>query len=359
MADGIATLSAKSFGAINGCDPSQRSQPRLRPIQRTELSPGLEAVILKALDKERSERYQTSRELRTALETLTSSFSGIGPPALPPAPPSGSSVGVTNAPASSVPWRWIAVGNDGAGAMALAFGLDAGHVGSKLFGSRASYVNLSGATTPALASRRAIAVLAFRNASKQPDQAWLSMTLPEMLTTELGAGGNLRMIAGEDVTRMENYWACQTRKLQCGTLQPNRQDFGNGRHCHRDRMSPLEQAELRLDLRLQNARTGETVDTISVTGSGERMADLIELIGRAGGQLRQTGMEGRPPAAEAGLKASVPSNSVAAQLYAEGNGQAARMDAKGAIEPLQAAIQKAPEYVLLICTGGGVVHPGL
>ena len=110
---------------------------------------------------------------------------------------------VTNAPAKSVPWRWIAAATTTAATMALAFGLDAGHVRSRLFGSRASDVNLSRATTPALASRRAIAVLAFRNASKQPDQAWLSTTLPEMLTTELGAGGNLRMIAGEDVTRME------------------------------------------------------------------------------------------------------------------------------------------------------------
>src|SRR4029077_11932414 len=52
------------------------------------------------------------------------------------------------------------------------------------------------------------------------------------------------------------------------------------------------------------------------------------------------------PAAEAGLKASVPSNSVAAQLYAEGVEKLRRMDAKGAIEPLQKAIQKAPEYAL-------------
>ena len=311
------------------------------------LSPGLEAVILKALDKEKSERYQTSRELRTALETLTKSFSGIGPPALPPAPPSGSSMSLTNAPAKSVPWRWIAAATTTAAAMALAFGLDAGHVRSRLFESRASDVNLSRATTPALASRRAIAVLAFRNASKQPDQAWLSTTLPEMLTTELGAGGNLRMIAGEDVTRMESDLGLpDAESYSAETLQRIGRILGTEDIVTGSYVAPGT-GQLRLDLRLQNVRTGETVDTISVTGNGERVTDLVELIGRAGGQLRQTlGMEGRPPAAEAGLKASVPSNSVAAQLYAEGVEKLRRMDAKGAIEPLQKAIQKAPEYAL-------------
>jgi hypothetical protein len=63
--------------------------------------------------------------------------------------------------------------------MALAFGLDAGHVRSRLFESRASDLNLSRATTPALASRRAIAVLALRNASKQPDQLGSQRRFPK------------------------------------------------------------------------------------------------------------------------------------------------------------------------------------
>ena len=308
-------------------------------------SPGLEAAILKALDKEKSERYQTARELRTALETLTRSFSATGPLALAPAPPSGSSV--TNAPAKSAPWRWIAAATTTAVAMALAFGLDAGHVRSRLFGSRDSDVNLSHSTTPAPAPRRAIAVLAFLNASKQPDQAWLSTTLPEMLTTELGAGGNLRTIAGEDVTRMKSDLGLPDADSYSGeTLQRIGRILGTEDIVTGSYVAPGT-GQLQLDLRLQNARTGETVDTIKVTGNGERVADLVELIGRAGGQLRQKlGMEGRPPAAEARLKASVPSTSVAAKLYAEGIEKLRRMDAKGAIEPLQKAIQKAPEYAL-------------
>ncbi|HWN74681.1 MAG TPA: tetratricopeptide repeat protein, partial [Candidatus Udaeobacter sp.] len=189
--------------------------------------------------------------------------------------------------------------------------------------------------------------LSFLNVSKRPDQAWLATTLPEMLTTELGAGGNLRTIAGEDVTRMKSDLGLPDADSYGGeTLQRVGRILGAENIVSGSYLAPGT-GQLRLDLRLQNARTGETVDTISVNGKGEQVADLVELIGRAGGQLRQKlGVEGNPPAAEIVLKASLPSSPVAAQLYAEGIEKLRRMDAKGAIESLQKATQKAPEYAL-------------
>jgi serine/threonine protein kinase/tetratricopeptide (TPR) repeat protein len=332
---------AQLMGAILHMDPAP-----LRSFN-DRISPGLEAVILKALDKERSERFQTARELRTALETLTRSSIPSGLQALPPVPPTGSSTSVANAPAKSAPWGWIVAVTTTMGLLALIFGLDAGHVRTRLFESREPEVNLSRSTTPAPPSRRAIAVLAFANASKQPDQAWLSTTLPEMLTTELGAGGNLRTIAGEDVTRMKlDLDLPDADSYGSETLQRIGRILGAEDIVTGSYVAPGT-GQLRLDLRLQNARTGEIVDTISVTGNGEQMADLVELTGRVGGRLRQKlGVEGRPPAAEVVLKASVPSNSVAAQRYAEGIEKLRSMDAKGAIEPLQKAVQNAPEYAL-------------
>jgi serine/threonine protein kinase len=331
---------AQLMGAILHKDPAP-----LRSFNE-RVSPGLEAVILKALDKERSERYQTARELRTALETLTRSFTASGLSAIPAALPSGSNTNVVTAPAKPTRWRWIAVIITVAAVLALAFGFNVGHVTSKLFGSRESDVNVSHSTATAPAARRAIAVLAFVNLSGRPDQAWLSTTLPEMLTTELGAGGNLRTISGEEVTRMKSDLALPDAASYSGeTLQRIGRILGTEDIVTGSYAAPGT-GQLRLDLRLQNARTGET-DTVSVTGNGDRMADLVELTGRAGGQLRQKlGMEGRPPAAEALLRASVPSTSVAAKLYAEGVEKLRRVDAKGAIEPLQKAIQNAPEYAL-------------
>jgi TolB-like protein len=45
-----------------------------------------------------------------------------------------------------------------------------------------------------ITARRAVAVLGFKNLSGQPDVAWLSTALAEMLTTELAAGEHLRTI---------------------------------------------------------------------------------------------------------------------------------------------------------------------
>jgi serine/threonine protein kinase/Tfp pilus assembly protein PilF len=337
---------AQLMGAILHKDPAP-----LRSFNE-RVSPGLEAVILKALDKERSERYQTARELRTALETLTRSFTASGMPApilaLPSTPSSGSTTNVISAPGKPAQWKWIAsILATAAVVSALAIGFDVGHIRSNLLGSREGDSNLGRSGTPAPASRRAIAVLPFANASKRPDQAWLSTTLPEMLTSELGAGGNLRTISGEEVTRMKSDLDLQDAdSYSAETLQHIGRILGTEDIVTGSYAAPGT-GQLRLDLRLQNARTGETVDTIRVTGNGDRMADLVELIERAGGQLRQKlGMEGRPPTAEAVLKASVPSSSVAAQLYAEGVEKLRRMDAKGAIKPLQKAIQNAPEYAL-------------
>jgi tetratricopeptide (TPR) repeat protein len=308
-------------------------------------SPGLEAVIMKTLDKEASERYQTARELRTALETLTSSSVG-GMTNWSAAAARSSGAAATVGPATAKTWAWLAGGSLLA-ALALAFLLDAGHVRSLLFGQRNSEQPVSRQAILPPAQRRAIAVLPFQNVSKRLDQAWLATTLPEMLTTELGAGGNLRTVAGEDVTRMKSDLGLPEADGYGGeTLQRIGKILGAENIVTGSYLAPGT-GQLRLDLRLQNARTGETVDTISVNGKGEQLADLVDLIGRAGGQLRQKlGIEGHPPAAEAALKASLPASAAAAQLYAEGIEKLRHMDAKGAIESLQESIQKAPEYAL-------------
>jgi serine/threonine protein kinase/tetratricopeptide (TPR) repeat protein len=312
-----------------------------------QLPPGLEAIILKALEKQSSERYQTARELRTALETLTTASSGGSTLNVEVAPSPGSNTSAVIVPAKSVPWGWIAAATATVLAIALVFGFDVGGARSRIFGSRESTPNVQPAVIPAPAARPAVAVLTFVNASNQPTQAWLATTLPEMLTTELGAGGNMRTIAGEDVARMKSDLGLPDAASYGGeTLQRIGRILGAEDIVTGSYVAPGT-GQLRLDLRLQSARTGETVDTVSVTSNGEQVADLVELIGRAGSQLRQKlGMEGRPPAAEAVLKASVPSSSVAAQLYSDGIDKLRRMDAKGAIDPLQKAIKESPEYAL-------------
>jgi tetratricopeptide (TPR) repeat protein len=333
------TQTAQLMGAILHQEPAP-----LRSLNG-RFSPGLEAVIRKGLDKEKSERYQTAREFRIALETLTTTFSASGPLSFAGAPASGQISETTAALPRSTRWRWIAVA--GATALALAFGFDAGHVRTRIFGLHETAVAPSRSPTATPASRPTIAVLTFVNASKQPSQAWLATALPEMLTTELGAGGNLRTIAGEDVSRMKSDLALPDDVgYRAETLQRIGGILGAENIVTGSYIAPGT-GQLRLNLHLQNARTGETVDSFSVDSHSEQVADLVNMIGSAGSQLRQKlGMEGRPPAAEAALKASVSSSSIAVQLYSDGLEKLRRMDAKGAIEPLQKAVDESPDYAL-------------
>ena len=50
--------------------------------------------------------------------------------------------------------------------------------------------------------RPTIAVLGFRDLAGNPETAWLGVAFAEMLTTELAAGGQARLITGDNVTRV-------------------------------------------------------------------------------------------------------------------------------------------------------------
>src|ERR1035438_1518742 len=65
------------------------------------------------------------------------------------------------------------------------------------FAGRASAKN----TVRGIAPRRSVAVLGFSNLPRRPQEDWLATAFSEMLSTELAAGGSLRLVTGEDVSR--------------------------------------------------------------------------------------------------------------------------------------------------------------
>jgi TolB-like protein len=145
--------------------------------------------------------------------------------------------------------------------------------------------------------RPSVAVLGFKNISGRPDAAWLSTALSEMLTTDLTAGETLRVIPAETVARMRLDLAQKDfDTLDQDSLARIRDNLGSdfvilGSYIALGRDAG---GRIRLDLRLQDVRTGETVAVVSRNGT---VPGLFDLVTGAGAALRQAlGSTKRPSA---------------------------------------------------------------
>ncbi|MBZ5600039.1 MAG: tetratricopeptide repeat protein [Acidobacteriia bacterium] len=194
----------------------------------------------------------------------------------------------------------------------------------------------------AVHARRSVAVLGFENLSGRPDKAWLSTALSEMLTTELAAGEQLRTVPGENVAQMkinlalpdaDSYGRDTLAKIHNNL---NADDVVLGSYIL------LGDGQVRLDLRLQDTAAGETLASVSEKGSE---AEIDDLVGRAGASLRaRLGVQAVSDAQAAAVKASLPSNAQAAQLYFDGLAKTRKYDNLGARDALEKALAIEPSY---------------
>lgn len=105
---------------------------------------------------------------------------------------------------------------------------------------------------PGPEGRPAVAVLAFRNLSGREEE-WLAATLPEMVTGELAAADRLRVVSkttgerGADLVVTGSFLALGEKPRK-----------------------------IRLDLRVTQVRTGETVVALAEVGTEERLSELVE-----------------------------------------------------------------------------------
>jgi TolB-like protein len=190
------------------------------------------------------------------------------------------------------------------------------------------------------AARQAIAVLGLRNLSGRPEASWLSTALSEMLATELGQGGALRVLPGEVVTRAElDLDVAAAETLAAGPRAQLRDRLGADYLVAGGYTALADGGPLRLDLRLEEARGGETLLAIAESGSE---AELFEVVARAGAKLRER--LGAAAARSGGLGRSfLPGSLEAARLYAEGVAALRRFEAEVARERLQRAVELEPD----------------
>ncbi len=296
-------------------------QPPSRPTTANRnISPALESIVLKALDKDPDRRYQSARELKVDLERLNS---GITPIAAKPRP------------------RWGLIASlIGATVIAVVAAFSVG-------GWRHRAQPQTAAPAGNVKSRRSVAVLGFKNLSGKPDEAWISTAVAEMLTTELAAGEQVRTVPGENVARMKMDLALSDAdSFAADTLEKIHKNLGSDLVVLGSYLALGKNAggKIRLDFRLQDAVAGETIATFSETATED---ELIDLVSRIGTDLRQKmGIAGVSAADESVLRAALPSNPEAARLYSEGLDKLRVFDALAARDFLVQSAKIEPNHAL-------------
>ena len=288
---------------------------------KPELPPELERIISKGLEKDRDQRYQSAQELRADLERLRTRL------ARPPT-------------RSKTKSAWIF------GTVAILISL---FLSIYFFSVRERLFHPARQSESAgvLKARPSVAVLGFKNLSGKEDEAWISPALAEMVGAELAAGQQLRIVPSEDVTRMKLDLSLPTAdSYGHDTLNKIRNHLGAGMVVLGSYLAAGKDSggKIRLDLQLQDAKTGETVAVISQTGTE---SDLTDFVLRGGATLRQKlGVSDMSASDARQVQASIPANPDATRFYAEGVLKLQSFDALAARDLLQKAVAADPNHAL-------------
>lgn len=204
-----------------------------------------------------------------------------------------------------------------------------------------------GGSPSTVSPRRSVAVLGFKNLSGDMQEAWLSTAFSDWLMTELTAGEQLRAIPGESVARMKMELALpDVDSLSGESLARIRKNLGTdfvvvGAYAA---VGGKSDGQIRLDLRLQDTRSGETTDAISEIGTESHLLDLVS---RAGEHLRQKlGVRAVTSEEAAEVAIALPSKSETAKLYSQGLTKLRVFDALAARDLLLKAVATEPDYAL-------------
>ena len=177
----------------------------------------------------------------------------------------------------------------------------------------------------------------------------MATAFSEMLDAELGEGGALRVVSGETIARVRHeLGVAQVEAPAADTLERLRTNLGSDYLLTGSYLAigPPGSQRLRLQLRLQDTLTGDTLHRVEL----ERPSDeLFQLADDAGLQLR-TALE-VPDSGVAGAErdrrsGAIPADPAAARFYAEGLAQLREGDGQTAVRLLEQAIRVAPEHAL-------------
>lgn len=190
------------------------------------------------------------------------------------------------------------------------------------------------ATTRTAPARPAIAILGFKNLSGDPAENWISSALTEIVGFELAAPGRLRLIPADSVARMKRELA-----LPYAESHPPVRLASVGRNLGSDLVMTgsyllAEGDKLRIQLLVQDVRTGETVAWARETGDPE---ELIELAAAAARGVQGT-LGGGTSDPEAAFVSNFSANKEPLRLYSHAVTRLRLGDAPAALPLLDRAV---------------------
>jgi tetratricopeptide (TPR) repeat protein len=193
--------------------------------------------------------------------------------------------------------------------------------------------------------RPSVAVMGFKNLSGRADAAWISTALSEMLTTQLAAGEELRTIAGDTVWQAKiDLHLSDAEDIPANALEGVRGILGSGYVVVGSYSVAEVGREVRLDARLEDTSSGQTVVTASEFGSE---SNLLDLASRASVRFRERlGLSTISDQESRSVAASIPSNAEALRLYSEGLAKLRSFDALAAGDLLTRAVEADRAYPL-------------
>jgi eukaryotic-like serine/threonine-protein kinase len=195
--------------------------------------------------------------------------------------------------------------------------------------------------------RRSVAILGFRNLPRRPDEEWIAQAFTEMLGTEIASDGNVRLVSDEDVAvaKSELPLGNETSLAKASLEKLARRSGADVVLMGSYTVLPgSDGGRIRLDARLQDTTTGETIGETAVSG---KQTDLFDLASRAGADLRKSlGLRSLSSQDAVSARASLPSNQAAIRYYSEGRARQAIFDFAGAKDAFVKAVAADPDYPL-------------
>jgi tetratricopeptide (TPR) repeat protein len=167
-----------------------------------------------------------------------------------------------------------------------------------------------------------------------------------MLATELSVGERLRTIPEENVVRaMLDLHLHTTDGYARDTLRALHKDLGSDYVVAGSYVALPEKSggQIRLDLRLQDTGSGETLASIAVSGN---QSEVFDLVARAGTEIRaKLGVQAEPREVAA-WRTALPSNPDGVRLYSEGLRRMRVFDNMSARDLLDKAVAAQPDFAL-------------